>query len=85
MDEAIEGYSVVTSDGGTCLVCGEPIEEGGRWTASGPPTAIHIECQALGIVGHDYGVCSCTGYDTTARASALTLWERMRAAGVLYE
>lgn len=40
-------------------------------------SGMHIECLALGIIGHEYGVCSCTGWDTGARASALELWRRL--------
>lgn len=56
--------------GTTCALCGEALD--GR-TRSG----MHIECLALGIIGHDHGVCACTGWDTSARASALELWRRL--------
>jgi hypothetical protein len=39
--------------------------------------AIHAECEALGIVGHQLGVCTCTGHDTTSRAAARKLWGRL--------
>ncbi len=39
----------------------------------------HKECQALGIVGHDFGVCSCTGFGKD-RAAALELWRRIQEA-----
>lgn len=72
---------------GKCVRCDEPIAAGDRVkstvlvTVAGARTAReHVECQALGIVGHQFGVCSCTGFAPT-RASALELWKRMAAAG----
>lgn len=69
-----------------CLVCKEVITPGalaapcGYVDNNGSVVAwIHIECQALGIAGHDHGVCSCTGYDMTSRAAALELWAQMYA------
>jgi hypothetical protein len=41
-------------------------------------TDAHPECLALGTVGHDYGVCRCTGYDPTSRVAARELWRRLR-------
>jgi hypothetical protein len=40
--------------------------------------AVHAECEALTVVGHQFGVCACTGYDPTSRDSARLLWERLR-------
>lgn len=67
-----------------CEICGEPIEFGQPSTqmvvmrpGGAQVGECHTECQTLGIVGHEYGVCTCTGYDTTSRAAALELWRRM--------
>lgn len=38
---------------------------------------IHAECEAIGVVGHQYGVCTCTGWDTSSRAAARELWQRL--------
>lgn len=38
---------------------------------------VHAECLAIGIVGHQYGVCTCNGWDTTTRKAARELWARM--------
>ncbi len=38
----------------------------------------HNECMMLGIVGHQYGVCGCHGFDKS-RASALELRSRLQA------
>ena len=69
-----------------CLICKETITPGGLAAPCGVVDDtgsgvrwIHIECQALGVVGHEHGMCSCTGYDTTSRAAALELWARMYA------
>ena len=65
---------------GRCAGCDEPIGDGDhqvqpqvRWRR------IHLECQALQMLGHDFGVCSCTGHGS-ARASARLLWGRLQAA-----
>jgi hypothetical protein len=63
-----------------CVLCAEPIDAGDvdySWRSTGNPA--HGACMALGIVGHDYGVCTCTGYDTQSRAAAIELWQRMGA------
>ena len=73
-----------TPIGKLCLSCREAIQDGDSGLivavvrdeeASIEP--IHVECQALGVVGHDYGICTCTGHDTGSRAAALELWEKM--------
>jgi hypothetical protein len=43
----------------------------GAWIAAPGPT--HAECEMLDHLGHDFGVCSCTGYDRS-HASAVALW-----------
>lgn len=71
---------------GPCFICGEQIADGDRVketvlvNADGARWARqHVECQALAIVGHQFGVCSCTGFEQD-RAAALELWKRMAAA-----
>lgn len=46
-------------------------------TARAGTCAIHIECEALGIVGHTYGVCACTGFDVHSREAGRILWQRL--------
>lgn len=50
-----------------CERCNEPIQEGEDFLAmpvfgSDQVVMLHVECEALGIVGHEMGVCSCTNY-----------------------
>ena len=79
---------VPTPVGERCFACKEPISEqdqglvrivlvGGGILTSHEVVPVHAECEALGIVGHQFGVCSCTGYDTTSRESARVLWQRL--------
>lgn len=71
-----------------CLTCGEPFTAG-----DAPPllTAVigdggpvrrrqHRECQALQVIGHQFGVCSCHGFDTSSRYAAQVLSARIRTA-----
>ncbi len=78
-----------TPVGQPCLYCTEAIQQGDTgWErpmitmvdgkAKGKLAYAHHECEALGTIGHIYGVCSCTGFDTTSRAAALELAYRMR-------
>lgn len=86
-----DSEQVLTPIGERCTVCSELIVEGDRGrlcvTVSaqgwGGSAYVHVECEALGIVGHQYGVCSCTGHDTASRASALLLWKRLVKLGEL--
>ncbi len=76
--------------GASCERCGQPIADGQLWRyvpvwspAGGAlgraaRRRMHVECIALMTVGHDFGVCSCTGWDTSAWESALELVKRMR-------
>jgi hypothetical protein len=42
-------------------------------------TAIHRECDLIGVLGHVVKVCTCTGYDTTSREAALEAWRRFES------
>lgn len=74
----------------TCLLCHEQIDADdlagpmGMIDADGAASMgwIHAECQMIGIIGHEFKVCSCTGYDTTSRAAAKELWRRVQAANL---
>jgi hypothetical protein len=79
--------------GEACLTCGEPIAEGDQGyvrvvlrtvdiLTAHEVAPVHAECEALGIVGHTFGVCTCTGYDTRSRAAARILWERILDANL---
>jgi hypothetical protein len=61
-----------------CLICSEPITgqeiDAARHSKLQP---IHGACQALGVVGHTFGVCTCTGFKTDDRGTALELWYRL--------
>jgi hypothetical protein len=90
---ALDGATPVdTPIGQPCLQCSEPIAAGDRgWLmpvlCESDPTAnpthaefepIHAECQLLSVIGHLYGVCRCTGWDTSTRAAAREVWTRMK-------
>lgn len=76
---------VATPVGDPCYVCTGKIAEGERGLVragakvgdNGKPVAIklfvHTECEMLGVIGHVYGVCTCSGWDTGTRAAALEL------------
>lgn len=68
--------------GGPCIECGETIQTGEdyeRLATTRGAREVHRECRTLRMVGHEYGVCSCTQYanQPTARAAALELARRM--------
>lgn len=74
--------------GSPCLECDEPIMAGEdfqrvtKMIPSGPiAAAVHRECMALRMIGHDHGVCSCTQYAgmPTTREAARELVRRIRA------
>lgn len=73
-----------TPVGRPCLVCRESIADGDLgWLRTALLDAgvatiepVHAECDLLGVAGHTFGVCSCTGYDTTSREAARELWQR---------
>lgn len=67
---------VSTPAGGSCIFCGERIEYGDRGFILMDGSFSHAECEMLGIIGHDYGVCGCTGFDAS-RGSARELWRRV--------
>jgi hypothetical protein len=86
---ALEGArQVPTPVGEKCLRCAETIEANDRgWIRTavelddggkpvGRSAPIHTECDFIGVGGHLFGVCSCTGYDTSTRAAAVLAWER---------
>lgn len=45
-------------------------------------TGQHRECALSGVAGHIVGVCSCTGWDTSARTTSIEVQRRVDA-GVL--
>jgi hypothetical protein len=85
LDGAVQTETPV---GKACMRCGEPIREGEpglmRYIVPGiargeaaTEEPIHAECDAIGIVGHQYGICACEGWDTGSRRTAQALWKRM--------
>jgi hypothetical protein len=87
LDEDAE--QVPTPVGKTCYECGQAIAESDRGLiracvrmVDGQPSAsaepIHVECDLRGIVGHEYGVCPCTGHGHS-RADGLLVLERVNA------
>jgi hypothetical protein len=92
----LDGDSAVqmpTPTGDRCYVCGEWIAEGDRGLIRtiterrtltdelvSHPAAVHAECEMLGVIGHVYSVCDCTGFDTSSRSAALELLARINAA-----
>lgn len=67
---------------GMCNTAFEPGDVGLRMGHIGvdPESAtamnVHRECLFLNTCGHSVGVCTCTGYDTTTRETALEAWAR---------
>lgn len=83
--ERVGVVEVPTPVGAPCLRCRQPMAEGDqgyvravlRDEGEATDEPVHVECEALGLTGHAFGVCSCTGYDTISREAALTLWRRL--------
>lgn len=85
-----DAEQVPTPVGVDCYACTEPVDtgdrgvirpyvtlvDGGGYGAQALP--IHIECDLLAILGHELGVCSCTGHGKS-RADALELLARVNA------
>ncbi len=83
----VEGaVRVPTPVGEACLDCAEPVVDGdrgfvravgrmvgGELRPSVEP--VHAECDLRSVLGHQVGVCPCTGYGRT-RAAARLVWER---------
>lgn len=79
--------------GMVCMWCDEPIGmfDSGEIlhvaSKEQPPASapVHRECMLIGIIGHKYGICSCTGYAgaPSMRAAALELERQvfLRAPG----
>lgn len=79
---------VETPVGQPCLACTEAVEQGDRgliratirsdgndgWVSAAEP--IHAECDLRGVLGHQYSICHCTGYDDS-RATARLVWQRV--------
>lgn len=85
-DHAVQ---VAAPVGQACVFCEEDIVEGDRGfmravlLADGVEPRVeptHWECEALTIVGHEFGVCSCTGF-ASDRAAARELERRMAERG----
>lgn len=79
---------VATPAGTPCLQCDEQVQDGDRGemttlfrSATETPEVhpVHTECQLLDMIGHSFGVCSCTGYGgkSTRRQAALLLLEKI--------
>jgi hypothetical protein len=78
-DAALDLVFVAAPVGWPCVLCTTPIEAGDQGQFSTIVTfgAVHIQCLALGLIGHDHGVCHCNGYDTSSKAAADELWRRL--------
>ncbi len=75
---ARRGVNMPMPRGEACILCREPFQDGDRGmlviSVEHGREYQHPECLALQVVGHDYGVCTCTGFDTTKHTTALGLW-----------
>lgn len=80
-----------TPIGEECFECEEPIAFGDcgefmlyHGTDSVRSVPIHRECMMLKVIGHQFGVCSCTDYagTTTKREAALELARRVDGEAV---
>jgi hypothetical protein len=85
-----EAKQVPTPVGQTCYACGELIAEGDRGLMrgcmrlgeDGQPVGsiepVHVECDLRSVLGHQMGVCPCTGHGSS-RADALLTLDRLNA------
>ena len=82
-----DAEQVPTPAGQECYACGEQVAAGDRGLiracarmVDGRPVAqalpVHTECDMLGVLGHQWGVCPCTGYGHD-RAAGLELLARV--------
>ena len=80
---------VPTPVGVRCGYCAERVVDGeqgviypcaGAWEVAAMP--YHRECSMAGIVGHMVGVCSCTGWEIGARATAREVMARVEAGAL---
>ena len=79
---------VPTPAGQQCYDCAEPIGNGDRGFLrgvtrmgdDGQPVGsvepIHAECDLRGVMGHQVGICGCTGHEY-GRQTARLVWERV--------
>lgn len=82
--EGVQIMQVPTPLGKPCLWCQQPIELGDRGLmqptvrqAGSTLEPAHMECDMLPVVGHQMGVCTCTGFTGDHRAAALELLKRI--------
>jgi hypothetical protein len=81
---------VATPVGYRCLSCDEPIVEGDagflrpvvRDDTVLTIAAIHRECDLTQVLGHFVRVCTCTGWDPSARATAREVERRLNAGAL---
>lgn len=82
-----DAEQVPTPVGQRCYDCGESVEDGDRGFVRGvgrmvdgelvgSVEPIHAECDLRGVMGHQVGVCSCTGHDPS-RATGRLVWARV--------
>ena len=76
-----------TPVGQLCYDCCEPVQDGDRGFLRavvrigddgqpfGSAEPVHAECDLRGVLGHQVGVCHCTGYDAS-RVTAKLVWQR---------
>lgn len=91
LDDDADVQQVPTPVGEPCYVCSQTIVGDDRGLMrgcvsmgdDGRPVGemlwVHTECDMLGVLGHRYWVCSCSGYDTSSRGAALELLRRLNA------
>jgi hypothetical protein len=84
---------VDTPLGQDCYLCEEPIIENDRGLIKavarmgddgqpyGAIKPVHIECDALPIIGHTVDICPCTGYPPN-RDTAKLAWQRAQLDGM---
>ena len=76
---------VATPVGEPCTDCGDPIEADDQGfiriavdAHRARQVIVHAGCELARIIGHEYEVCACFGYDVSAgRAAGDELWRRL--------
>jgi hypothetical protein len=85
----LDGATAVTTPvGQACYDCNKPVAAGdrgflrptvrkinGEWAGTIEP--VHAECDLRTVMGHQVGVCPCTGYGHD-RAAGRLVWQRVQ-------
>jgi hypothetical protein len=72
-DECLRCRELIAADDqGWIRVAVTRMDDSGDLVGCSKP--IHVECDFIGVAGHLFGVCACTGFDTSTRHAARVAW-----------